>query len=91
MSTRTLGLWAAKWQIDPEDENRADSRAAEIASAVVNSAGAKKQDGTPFLPDDFMPYVRAQQDPEELRRLEIERDEAQLMAFFERKAAAGEK
>lgn len=91
MSTRTLGLWAAKWQIDPEDDNRADWRAAEIAAAVVNCAGAKKDDGTRFVPEDFTPYVQAQTDPEERRRREIERDEARLMAFFDRKAQAGEK
>lgn len=89
-----LGLWAAKWEIDPEDANRADWRAAEIAAAVVNVAGAKKEDGSYFGPSDFVPYIDKQIDPEERRRREIESDEAQLMAFFDRasghKARAGE-
>lgn len=83
MSPRTLGLYAAKWAIDPEDENRADLRAGEIAAAVVNAAGAKKDDGTHFTPNDFAPYLRAQIDPEELARRENAENDAQLMAYFE--------
>lgn len=89
MSPRTLGLYAAKWAIDPEDENRADLRAGEIAAAVVNAAGAKKDDGSHFTPEDFTPYLRAQVDPDELaRRVEAE-NEARLMAFFEARSKSG--
>lgn len=89
MSPRTLGLYAAKWAIDPEDENRADLRAGEIAAAVVSAAGAKKDDGSHFTPEDFAPYLRAQIDPDELAcRNEAER-EAQLMAFFEARSKSG--
>lgn len=89
MSTRTLQLYRALWEIDPQDENRADRRAAMLAAATVNSAGAKKTDGGTFNDWDFLPYVRAQIDPDELRRMEIERDEAELMAYLEK--ASGHK
>lgn len=84
MHPRTLGLWRALWVIDPQDENRADWRAGEIAAAVLKSQGAKKSDGTYFTPADFVPYVDAQEDPEERRRRELEREEAQLIAYLER-------
>lgn len=82
MHPRTLGLWRAVHRIDPWDENRADWRAAEIAAATVAAQGATKRDGSHFTPEDFAPYLKLQMDPEELRRLEIEREEAALMEFL---------
>lgn len=56
----------ALYAIDPWDENRADLRAGEIAAAATNAAGAKKFDGSDFVPADFMPYAKLQRDPDEL-------------------------
>lgn len=84
MSTRTLNLYRALWEIDPQDESRADKRTAMLATVIVNSAGAKKDSGETFTDEDFLPFQRLQSDPEELRRVQLERDEAGLMAFLER-------
>lgn len=89
MSPRTLGLYRAMWVIDPQDMNRLDRAAGQIANAVVHAAGANKQDGTEFRPADFTPYIDAQHEPEELARMELERSEAELSAFFDR--ASGHK
>jgi len=66
MRPSTLGLWLAMYAIDPWDDNRADLRAGEIAAAVVNVQGGKKQDGTHFLARDFMPYADGQIDQEQV-------------------------
>lgn len=89
MGARTLQLWRAYWEIDPQDGNRADRAAAQVASAVANSAGARKEGGGFFTPDDFVPYLRAQVEPEELARRELEREEAALSAYLDR--ASGHK
>lgn len=66
MRRSTLGIWAALYAIDPWDDNRADLRAAQIASATVNAQGCKKEDGGHFTPRDFLPYVDAQVDQDAL-------------------------
>lgn len=68
MRASTLTRWAALAEIDPWDDNRADLRAGEVAAASVNVQGAKKWDGAPFAPEDFMRYHVLQQDPDELER-----------------------
>lgn len=64
-----LGEWAALARVDPWGEQRADLRAAIIASTVANVM-VKKRDGSAFKPADFMPYLEksAAQDSAELSR-----------------------
>lgn len=82
MHPRTLGRWRALYQIDPWDESRGDARAAMLAAATVNAAGATKRDGSPVTSEDFMPFARLQMDPDELARIEVQRQEAALLEFL---------
>lgn len=65
MRPSTLRRWLALYAIDPWDENRADLRAGVIAAAGMEAQGAKKLDGSRFVPSDFTPYAAAQVDPEQ--------------------------
>jgi hypothetical protein len=72
--------WQALHLIDPWDESRADRRAGEVAAAVMNAQGAKKQGGDGFAPADFMAYIELQADPSELERRQTQQLHAFLMA-----------
>lgn len=68
MRPTTWSMWLAMDAIDPWQENRADARAARTAWAVLAAAGAKREDGSSFDVQDFMPYVDLQVDQEALAR-----------------------
>lgn len=45
--------WRVLERIDPWGQSREDARFAMLCSAVMNAAGAKKQNGLRFTVDDF--------------------------------------
>lgn len=70
MRPSELGAWAALWTINPWGEDRADLRSGVIASVIANVNRDQKRRPSPFMPKDFMPYARAeeQRDTQELSR-----------------------
>lgn len=66
LSRSELGLWAALWQVDPWDPQRADRRAAIGHALYANSNRDSQKRPQPYKVEDFMPYLdRA---PDEIAR-----------------------
>lgn len=78
MRPSELGQWFALSRIDPWGEQRADLRAAIIASTTANSM-AKKRDGSAFKPKDFMPYLERDESVDLSRRLRAAMAAASVM------------
>ncbi len=58
ISSRELAEWMAFYSLEPFGEERADLRAAIIATTVANAARDPKRRRRPFRPADFMPRFR---------------------------------
>lgn len=56
ISSTELNEWIAYDRIDPIGQMRGDLRTGIIASTIANAMG-RKEDGTKFIPVDFMPYA----------------------------------
>lgn len=62
MTGEEFGLWAALYRIDPWSEERADLRAAIVASTVANYAGmTRSKQAGPARPIEFMPYMKREE------------------------------
>lgn len=61
ISSRELTEWAAYFLLEPFGEERADLRAAIIASVVANTARDPKRRRRAFKPEEFMPRFGRQQ------------------------------
>lgn len=55
ITSRELSEWWAFFQLEPFGEERADVRAAIVASTMANTARDPKRRRRPFQPSDFMP------------------------------------
>lgn len=63
MTAEEFGLWMALYLVDPWGEQRADLRAAIVASTVANYAGMQRtKSAGRAKPADFMPYRERQDD-----------------------------
>ena len=63
MSSYEYCFWVAEFERSPWDEDRADLRAAIIASTIANFAGKTRKDGVgPASPLDYMPYSKVEQE-----------------------------
>jgi len=63
MSSSEMSEWIAYAQIEPFGEERADLRAAIIASTVANTA--RQRGSRAFKPEDFMPQFGGRKAPDE--------------------------
>lgn len=72
MRPHELGEWLAFYRVSPWGDFRADQRAGIVASTIANCSRDPKKRGTPYRPDEFMPY---QERPPRMRadRKELER------------------
>jgi hypothetical protein len=55
ISSRELSEWLAFYELEPFGLERADMRAAIVASTVANTARDPKRRARPWMPGDFMP------------------------------------
>jgi hypothetical protein len=51
-----LGMWVAYYGLEPWDEQRADLRAALVATEVHRAMGSKRSDRKPIVMADFRLY-----------------------------------
>lgn len=64
MTPSQLGEWLAYYEIDPWGEQRADLRAAIVATEIHRAAGSRRSDGQPIEPKQFMRFIdQPQQKP----------------------------